>query len=154
MDASGHRSIGLSDAAEQRWRQHLDHPLSRSRVQTRSQEGTARPRSGMCVGAVIPTQELIENMLRDSDALSLPASFQHWVNVPFVPPDGEEWHVLDGFHVRISRAELDHLLGETASESEGEYVDSQAETSVGDSDVDEDGERMSDTEEWSNELGA
>eukprot|EP00928_Gymnodinium_smaydae_P049144 TRINITY_DN3295_c0_g1_i1.p1 TRINITY_DN3295_c0_g1~~TRINITY_DN3295_c0_g1_i1.p1 ORF type:complete len:252 (-),score=19.89 TRINITY_DN3295_c0_g1_i1:242-922(-) len=63
----------------------------------------------------------------------------------FVPPDGEEWHLLDGYYVRMSRAELDEVLARAeASDSEADMI-SLADTSVG-PDSDEDDELAEDSE--------
>eukprot|EP00928_Gymnodinium_smaydae_P068533 TRINITY_DN516_c1_g2_i1.p1 TRINITY_DN516_c1_g2~~TRINITY_DN516_c1_g2_i1.p1 ORF type:complete len:229 (-),score=34.89 TRINITY_DN516_c1_g2_i1:215-901(-) len=88
---------------------------------------------GTAVSAARPTQQLLDEMTRDPGAPPLPASLRRLAAAgPFVPPEGEEWHVINGWHVRISRAELDQLLAEAeASESGEEDVDSQADTVYG-----------------------
>eukprot|EP00928_Gymnodinium_smaydae_P079012 TRINITY_DN63040_c0_g1_i1.p1 TRINITY_DN63040_c0_g1~~TRINITY_DN63040_c0_g1_i1.p1 ORF type:complete len:127 (+),score=23.88 TRINITY_DN63040_c0_g1_i1:291-671(+) len=107
-----------------------------------------RSAEGMAMCCARPTQQLLEEMMQNSDA-PLPRSFQKWVGAPpFVPPEDEEWHVISGFHVRISRAELDELLAQAeASESEDGDIDSLADTSVGGSSVrDDESEREDDLE--------
>eukprot|EP00928_Gymnodinium_smaydae_P017438 TRINITY_DN16664_c0_g1_i1.p2 TRINITY_DN16664_c0_g1~~TRINITY_DN16664_c0_g1_i1.p2 ORF type:complete len:116 (+),score=28.08 TRINITY_DN16664_c0_g1_i1:115-462(+) len=81
----------------------------------------------------IPTQELLEEMTRGPNARPVPRCFQKWLNEPFVPPEGEEWHVVDGFWVQISRAELDRILAraEALEDGDDEDVDSLADTSAG-----------------------
>eukprot|EP00928_Gymnodinium_smaydae_P012788 TRINITY_DN14665_c0_g1_i5.p3 TRINITY_DN14665_c0_g1~~TRINITY_DN14665_c0_g1_i5.p3 ORF type:complete len:163 (+),score=43.53 TRINITY_DN14665_c0_g1_i5:120-608(+) len=161
MSFSQQRGVGLSDAAEHRWRQHLDRASDRPSAPP-SQAPASRPSCHSGLACAIPTQELLEEMTRGPNAQPLPRSFQRWVNAgPFVPPEGEEWHVLDGFHVRISQAELDAILERAAESDDGEDdVDSlaDADTSVGSSsdyDDDEDLQLTSDglDDEWSDELG-
>eukprot|EP00928_Gymnodinium_smaydae_P090445 TRINITY_DN7423_c1_g1_i1.p1 TRINITY_DN7423_c1_g1~~TRINITY_DN7423_c1_g1_i1.p1 ORF type:complete len:159 (-),score=39.93 TRINITY_DN7423_c1_g1_i1:266-742(-) len=131
MSCPQQRSVGLSDAAEQRWRQHLDRASAGASSQA-SQQLTAPSSNGMGFAAAIPTQELLEDMMRGPNAPPLPKCFQKWWNAPFVPPEGEEWHVLEGFYVKMSRAELDALLAHAEeSDSEDDDVDSLADTSVG-----------------------
>eukprot|EP00928_Gymnodinium_smaydae_P008565 TRINITY_DN13111_c0_g1_i1.p1 TRINITY_DN13111_c0_g1~~TRINITY_DN13111_c0_g1_i1.p1 ORF type:complete len:163 (+),score=31.70 TRINITY_DN13111_c0_g1_i1:100-588(+) len=151
MASSNVCGIGLSSAAEQRWQQHLNRARAPVIPNSRIFQ-TARSHAGTSLAYAIPTQELIEEMTRDPDAPPLPPSFLRYANgKPFVPPEGEEWHVVDGFHVRISRAELDELL---ASDSDSEDMGSQADTSVGlASDCGEGHELRSDIEESSDEMG-
>eukprot|EP00928_Gymnodinium_smaydae_P036081 TRINITY_DN25267_c0_g5_i1.p1 TRINITY_DN25267_c0_g5~~TRINITY_DN25267_c0_g5_i1.p1 ORF type:complete len:211 (-),score=30.88 TRINITY_DN25267_c0_g5_i1:277-909(-) len=170
-------SLGLSEVAEQRWRQltggkHLfayvynptqrdahdggsiAEPLSTSSgsqtpthaenedmsasvpdEQESATVSNARPvRSTQTTVAhwARPTQQLLDEMMQNSDG-PLPCHFQECAYAPpFVPPEDEEWHVIAGFHVRISRAELDEVLAHAeASGSEDEDLDSLADTSVG-----------------------
>eukprot|EP00928_Gymnodinium_smaydae_P072101 TRINITY_DN5551_c0_g1_i1.p1 TRINITY_DN5551_c0_g1~~TRINITY_DN5551_c0_g1_i1.p1 ORF type:complete len:148 (-),score=22.84 TRINITY_DN5551_c0_g1_i1:332-775(-) len=146
--ASLNRGIGLSEAAEQRWRRHLSCPFPAP---------SAARSSGSIISDVIPTQQLLQDMTRNPNAPPLPASFQRWVDVPFEPPQGEDWHILDGFHVRMSRAEWDELQARAEASSDGGEEDeySEADTSVGPgSDDGEDLEFALDSDEWTDGLGA
>eukprot|EP00928_Gymnodinium_smaydae_P035739 TRINITY_DN2509_c0_g2_i1.p1 TRINITY_DN2509_c0_g2~~TRINITY_DN2509_c0_g2_i1.p1 ORF type:complete len:211 (-),score=22.89 TRINITY_DN2509_c0_g2_i1:195-827(-) len=181
VPATPQRSIGLSDAAEQRWLSltgggvdpQADHnstgywlrpapplaqamgmgvsrprpmfpededdltpasamrPAQQASIANRGDEATTRGRVGMGFSAARPTQQLLNELSRDSDAPPLPPHWQRWVGAePFVPPEGEEWHIVSGFHVRISRADADELRARMeASESAEEDVDSEAATS-------------------------
>eukprot|EP00928_Gymnodinium_smaydae_P091159 TRINITY_DN7485_c0_g1_i1.p1 TRINITY_DN7485_c0_g1~~TRINITY_DN7485_c0_g1_i1.p1 ORF type:complete len:225 (-),score=39.45 TRINITY_DN7485_c0_g1_i1:209-883(-) len=97
-----------------------------------SHEEHSQTRGGAAVSAVRPSRQLLEEMFLDPRAPPLPASLQRLAATPFVPPDGEEWQLLNGWHVRISRAEMDQLLAQAeASESGEDDVDSLAETASG-----------------------
>eukprot|EP00928_Gymnodinium_smaydae_P009707 TRINITY_DN13631_c1_g1_i1.p1 TRINITY_DN13631_c1_g1~~TRINITY_DN13631_c1_g1_i1.p1 ORF type:complete len:195 (+),score=43.13 TRINITY_DN13631_c1_g1_i1:66-650(+) len=136
--------IGLSDAAEQRWQQltggaHLLENLYRPQPQGNVQE--LHRRGGATVAHAFPTPELLEQLSQNPDAPPLPESIQRQIYAsPFVPPEGEEWHVLHGFLVRMSRAERDRLLARAEAsdseedeedEEEDDGIDSEADTSVG-----------------------
>eukprot|EP00928_Gymnodinium_smaydae_P005898 TRINITY_DN12045_c0_g1_i1.p1 TRINITY_DN12045_c0_g1~~TRINITY_DN12045_c0_g1_i1.p1 ORF type:complete len:161 (-),score=30.88 TRINITY_DN12045_c0_g1_i1:371-799(-) len=127
-----------------------------SAVQPHAQEPMVPSRGSFGMGAAIPTPQLLEEMTRDPGAPPLPQSFRKWLLAPFVPPEDEEWHVLNGFYVRMSRAELDQLL---ANADDSEYEDdtgSELATSVGDSDngEGEDREFASVDDESTDELNA
>eukprot|EP00928_Gymnodinium_smaydae_P045408 TRINITY_DN30273_c0_g1_i1.p2 TRINITY_DN30273_c0_g1~~TRINITY_DN30273_c0_g1_i1.p2 ORF type:complete len:230 (-),score=33.58 TRINITY_DN30273_c0_g1_i1:277-903(-) len=162
------RSIGLSDAAEERWRrltggkhvhsdeynpfepvpplgcerrriyqepEDVDVPACNTRTHL-SQEAddsvsaddaeSTRTQGGVRMAVAYPTQQLLE----DPTAPPLPPSLQRLLHSrPFIPPRGEDWQIVNGWYVRISRAELDQLLADAeASESGEEDVDSPAST--------------------------
>eukprot|EP00928_Gymnodinium_smaydae_P070034 TRINITY_DN5397_c0_g2_i1.p1 TRINITY_DN5397_c0_g2~~TRINITY_DN5397_c0_g2_i1.p1 ORF type:complete len:258 (+),score=38.51 TRINITY_DN5397_c0_g2_i1:91-774(+) len=213
LQAKPHSSIGLSDAAEQRWRQltggrHLlpavaglleedvqnnvrnqlrpvpplaqtmgfacgRRPMDQayedvtpaamphlSRAVHRGESGdeaSTPARSGISMTAARPTQQLLDEMSQDPNSPPLPPLFQSWKDAgPFVPPDGEEWHVIHGWHVRISAAEMQELLEQAeASESEDEDdVDSQTDTTYrfGSACDSEDDESTKGSEQWSDET--
>eukprot|EP00928_Gymnodinium_smaydae_P036082 TRINITY_DN25267_c0_g6_i1.p1 TRINITY_DN25267_c0_g6~~TRINITY_DN25267_c0_g6_i1.p1 ORF type:complete len:198 (-),score=25.34 TRINITY_DN25267_c0_g6_i1:269-862(-) len=184
-------TIGLSDVAEQRWRQltggkhllegvymqappkHHDTDFYAQRLGFASRGGDqkqnqdddfvpafepqsattasggrdSRPREGVRVALAYPTQQFIQEMSQNPNAPLLPSTMRD--APPFVPPEGEEWHIIEGFYVRMSRAELDQLLARAdASDSEDEDIDSLADTSVGGGSVCDDdvGERDDDYE--------
>eukprot|EP00928_Gymnodinium_smaydae_P047580 TRINITY_DN31767_c0_g1_i1.p1 TRINITY_DN31767_c0_g1~~TRINITY_DN31767_c0_g1_i1.p1 ORF type:complete len:207 (-),score=27.87 TRINITY_DN31767_c0_g1_i1:481-1101(-) len=90
-------------------------------------------RQGLSIAHAHPTQQLLEELSHNHESPSLPDFLQRQINAqPFVPPDGEEWNMLNGFLVRMSRAEVDQLLARAeASESEEDGIDSEADTSIG-----------------------
>eukprot|EP00928_Gymnodinium_smaydae_P064422 TRINITY_DN4774_c0_g1_i1.p1 TRINITY_DN4774_c0_g1~~TRINITY_DN4774_c0_g1_i1.p1 ORF type:complete len:232 (+),score=35.41 TRINITY_DN4774_c0_g1_i1:115-810(+) len=97
-------------------------------AQDASLSGGVRTRT-VRVAHAYPTQQLLDDMFRNRDVVPLPPSFQSWA--PFVPPADEEWHVLDGYYVRMSRAELDELLARADGSESEEDILSLADTSVG-----------------------
>eukprot|EP00928_Gymnodinium_smaydae_P033873 TRINITY_DN2413_c0_g5_i1.p1 TRINITY_DN2413_c0_g5~~TRINITY_DN2413_c0_g5_i1.p1 ORF type:complete len:216 (-),score=41.26 TRINITY_DN2413_c0_g5_i1:293-940(-) len=174
-EAVPQRSIGLSDAAEQRWREltggrthcwssqlreipplaqalgfanrrttmseEYEDSVAPSSSAQRSQEanvlrggghGNFRATGGW-LAAARPTLQLLDEVARDPDAPPLPASLLRLIEAgPFVPPEDEEWHIIDGWQVRISREEMEELLARAdASESGGDDVDSLADTTCG-----------------------
>eukprot|EP00928_Gymnodinium_smaydae_P010727 TRINITY_DN14036_c0_g3_i1.p1 TRINITY_DN14036_c0_g3~~TRINITY_DN14036_c0_g3_i1.p1 ORF type:complete len:209 (-),score=40.77 TRINITY_DN14036_c0_g3_i1:91-717(-) len=126
------QAMGLAEASRsmQQERNNLPAPAFAAPVPRQ-----ANMRSGVQIAAAVPTQLLSDEWSQDPNAPPLPPSLQRLVDAgPFVPPAGEEWHILNGWHVRISRSELDALLARAeASESEEEEDDgnSRADTSVG-----------------------
>eukprot|EP00928_Gymnodinium_smaydae_P015943 TRINITY_DN15932_c0_g1_i1.p1 TRINITY_DN15932_c0_g1~~TRINITY_DN15932_c0_g1_i1.p1 ORF type:complete len:201 (+),score=21.14 TRINITY_DN15932_c0_g1_i1:70-672(+) len=147
--------IGLSDAAEQRWHRltggahllgNLYQPqqhdnMFRLTPSVQQSVGASsgqdlHQREGATIALAYPTHELLEQTAQDHESSPLPNSPERRIDAPtFVPPDGEEWHMLHGFLVRMSRAERDRLLAraeESDSEDEEEDgIDSEADTSVG-----------------------
>eukprot|EP00928_Gymnodinium_smaydae_P068532 TRINITY_DN516_c1_g1_i2.p1 TRINITY_DN516_c1_g1~~TRINITY_DN516_c1_g1_i2.p1 ORF type:complete len:231 (-),score=30.36 TRINITY_DN516_c1_g1_i2:357-1049(-) len=109
------------------------HVLQEAIANNSTQDELFHTRGGTAVSAVRPTRQLLDEMFRNPDAPRLPASLQSLAAAgSFVPPAGEEWHVISGWHVRISRAELDQVHARAeASESEEDDLDSLADTAYG-----------------------
>eukprot|EP00928_Gymnodinium_smaydae_P008060 TRINITY_DN12905_c1_g1_i1.p1 TRINITY_DN12905_c1_g1~~TRINITY_DN12905_c1_g1_i1.p1 ORF type:complete len:239 (-),score=33.57 TRINITY_DN12905_c1_g1_i1:596-1237(-) len=148
------QAMGFASGRRPMHQEHEDESASTSsahlsqgaNVIRRDDEHDTHTSGGMRISAARPIQQLCDERSQDPNAPPLPPSLQTLVDAgPFVAPDGEEWHELNGWHVRISRSELDELLARAEESDSGEEsVDSRADTSVGSGSVfdSEDGESI------------
>eukprot|EP00928_Gymnodinium_smaydae_P070033 TRINITY_DN5397_c0_g1_i1.p1 TRINITY_DN5397_c0_g1~~TRINITY_DN5397_c0_g1_i1.p1 ORF type:complete len:224 (+),score=59.76 TRINITY_DN5397_c0_g1_i1:50-673(+) len=151
------RNIGLSDASEQRWRQLTEgrHLLSagaglleeevHNDVRNYLQQGSSlaqvmgfacRPRPMHQEYDDVGTPDSVADLSQEAhlverDDEDNAQQLQSLRDVSsFVDPDGEEWHMIDGCYVKLSRAEMQQLIAQAeASESGDEYEESLADTS-------------------------
>eukprot|EP00928_Gymnodinium_smaydae_P093781 TRINITY_DN78094_c0_g1_i1.p1 TRINITY_DN78094_c0_g1~~TRINITY_DN78094_c0_g1_i1.p1 ORF type:complete len:227 (+),score=36.61 TRINITY_DN78094_c0_g1_i1:33-683(+) len=146
--------LGLSEVAEERWQRLMQRTSwqgfgvfgSGGDVATTGtpEEANSQLRPGVTIAFACPSQAFLE-AARHPDAPPLPPSMMRFAEQNFVPPDGEEWHLVNGFYVRIPRSELDRIMARADAIDNGEEdsTDSGASgsTRVGSDREDDDPER-------------